>query len=281
MGSLSADLEAKRDRLLACLRSCGSCAVAYSGGVDSSLLAKAAFLALGNQAVAVTGYSESLSREELHTARRIAQLIGIRHEIVATEELSLPEYCANGPKRCFYCKQELFRRIEELARKLGLAVIVEGSNGDDRHDYRPGLQALREKNVRSPFIECNLNKVEIRCLAEHWGLPNHDQPATPCLSSRVAYGVRITPQLLAKIHAAECFLKERGFRSVRVRFHGDELVRIEVEASQIARLTDETLRRETIDYFHALGFKYVSLDLQGYCSGSMNKMLKVQASDPD
>ena len=273
MPDLPPDLIVKRDRLLDLLRSYGSCVVAFSGGLDSTVLAKAAQLALGERAVAVTGQSASLAAGELDESQELARQIGIRHEIVATGELSVPAYQANQSDRCYHCKSELFAEVEQVAQRLGLAVVADGSNRDDHGEYRPGLHAAAERNVRSPLAECGLTKPEIRQLAEHWGLPTWNKPATPCLSSRIAYGEPITPERLAMIDRAERFLRERGFQPLRVRYHKGDVVRIEVPVEQVAKFTEPEFRGEVVDYLKSLGFKYVSLDLEGFRSGSMNAVL--------
>ncbi len=272
---LSPELAQKRDRLLELLRGYGSCAVAFSGGLDSSVLAKAAQLALGDRAVAVTGRSASMAAGELEEAAELARQIGIRHETVATGELSLPAYQANQPDRCYHCKMELFAQVEAAAGRFGAAVVADGSNQDDQGDYRPGLRALRERNVRSPLAECGFTKLELRRLAEWWGLPVHDKPATPCLSSRIAYGQQVTPERLQMIDRAERFLRERGLRPLRVRYHEGDLARIEVPPDQLPRLAEPEFRRELVEYLRSLGFKYVALDLEGFRSGSMNAVLKM------
>lgn len=273
MPDLPPDLALKRDRLLDLLHSYGSCAVAFSGGLDSTVLAKAAQLALGDRAVAVTGQSDSLAVGELDESREVARQIGIRHEIVTTGELSIPAYQANQSDRCYHCKSELFAQVEQVAQRLGMAVVADGSNRDDHGEYRPGLHAAAQRNVRSPLAECGLTKPEIRQLAEHWGLPTWNKPATPCLSSRVAYGEPITPERLAMIDRAERFLRQRGFQPLRVRYHKGDVARIEVAVEQVARFTEPQFRREVVDYLKSLGFKYVSLDLEGFRSGSMNAVL--------
>jgi uncharacterized protein len=274
------DLIAKRDRLLELLRGFGSCAVAFSGGLDSSVLAKAAQLALGDRAVAVTGTSASMAAGEANDARQIAQHIGIRHETVETAEMSLPAYFANGPDRCYHCKSELIAKLEQVARQCNAAVLADGSNVDDRSDYRPGLRAVRERNVRSPLAECGLTKAEIRRLAEAWQLPLSGKPATPCLSSRIAYGEPITPERLAMVDRAESFLRDRGFQPLRVRYHPGEVARIEVSLEQLPRFAEPAFRSEAVDFLKSVGFKYISLDLEGFRSGSMNRVLiKNQSSD--
>jgi uncharacterized protein len=273
MPELAPEIAAKRDRLLDLLKSYGSCAVAFSGGLDSTVLAKAAQLALGDRAVAVTGLSPALAGSELEDAKSLARLIGIRHELIETGELSLPAYQANNPDRCYHCKTELFTRVEELAKALNVAVVADGSNLDDHGDYRPGLRAAAEKKVKSPLAECGFSKAEIRTLAEYWQLPAWDKPAAPCLSSRIAYGEAVTPQRLAMIERAEDFLRQHGFKPLRVRYHHGDVARIEVSPDALGRFADPQFRRELIEYFKSLGFKYVSLDLEGFRSGSLNAVL--------
>lgn len=275
MNELSSDLAAKRDRLIELLRGYGSCVVAYSGGLDSTVLAKAAYLALGDRAAAVTGTSASMAVGELDEARQIAQQIGIRHELVATGELDIAAYRGNQADRCYHCKNELFARVEEVARRLNAAVVVDGSNHDDRDDYRPGRKAVAERNVKSPLAECGLTKADIRDLAKSWGLPTWNKPATPCLSSRIAYGEEVTPERLAMVDRAERFLRERGFQPMRVRYHKGDAARIEVAAEQLSRFCDDRFRREVVEHLKSLGFKYVSLDLEGFRSGSMNAVLEL------
>lgn len=273
MTILSPDVADKRDRLIELLRAYGGCAVAFSGGLDSAVLAKAAQLALGNRAVAVTGASASMAVGELDECRELARQIGIRHEVIETNELSIPAYAANRADRCYHCKNELFTQVQAIASRWNIEVVVDGSNDDDLGDYRPGMKAARERNVRSPLAECGLTKSEIRQLAFAWELPLWDKPATPCLSSRIAYGESVTPERLAMVDRAERFLRERGFRLLRVRYHKGNLARIEVPADQLPRFAEEDLRREVIEQLKSLGFQYVSLDLEGFRSGSMNAML--------
>jgi len=273
MSELSPELSAKRDRLIELLGSYGSCAVAYSGGLDSTVLAKAAHLALGDHTVAVTGTSASMAADQLAEATRLARRIGIRHELVATGELAVAAYYTNDTDRCYHCKNELFARVEEVAQRSNVAVIVEGSNRDDLSDYRPGLKAAKEWNVKSPLSECDLTKAEIRLLAESWGLSPSNKPASPCLSSRIAYGEKVTPERLSMIDRAEQFLRRQGFQPLRVRYHKDDVARIEVAVEQLPKFADHWLRREVIEYLKSLGFKYVAIDLEGFRSGSMNAVL--------
>jgi pyridinium-3,5-biscarboxylic acid mononucleotide sulfurtransferase len=274
---LPSALRTKHDRLLDLLRGFGSCAVAFSGGTDSTVLAKAAQLALGDSAVAVTGASASLANGELEECCRLAALIGIRHEVLETDELANPAYQANQGDRCFHCKTELFQQVQRAADRLGLAAIVDGSNRDDQGDYRPGLQAARQQRVRSPLAECDFTKADIRALAAAWELPVWDKPATPCLSSRIAYGEQVTAERLAMIDAAEQFLRQFNFRPLRVRYHRGEVARIEVPEADLPRLLDGELRTKIVAHLKSLGFKYVSLDLEGFRSGSMNAVLPVES----
>jgi len=246
MNELPNQLAEKLDRLLRLLESYGSCAVAFSGGLDSAVLAKAAATALGDRAVAVTGTSQSLARGELDQARAVARQIGIRHEVIETGELSIPEYQRNQADRCYHCKNELFTRVEELARRLDVAVVADGSNRDDHGEHRPGIRAARDRKVESPLAECGLTKDELRTLAAHWAIPIWNKPATPCLSSRIAYGEEVTPERLQMIDGSERFLRERGFEPLRVRYHRGDVARIEVGADALARFADEPFRREAV-----------------------------------
>ena len=277
MSILPADLAAKRDRLLELLRACGSCAVAFSGGLDSTVVAKAAQLALGDRAVAVTGVSASLAGGELEECRELARQIGIRHEVIRTDELSIPGYQANSGNRCYFCKTELFVKVQELAQRVGVAVVCDGTNHDDGGEHRPGRQAGRERQIRSPLAECELTKAEIRQLAVAWELPIWDKPATPCLSSRVAYGETVTPERLAMIGGAERFLREHGFQPLRVRYHKGDMARIEVSPEALPRFFEPGFRDAVVEKLKALGFKFVSLDLEGFRSGSMNAVLAIES----
>jgi uncharacterized protein len=277
MDTLPEALICKRDRLLAVLGRMESCLVAFSGGLDSTVLAQAAHLALGSRAVAVTGVSASLAPGELEECITLARQIGIRHEVLETAELEAPGYQANAGNRCYFCKAELFTKLSAYARDHAIGVICDGTNLDDRQEHRPGRQAGRERNIASPLADCELTKAEIRQLAAHWGLPNSSKPATPCLSSRIAYGERVTPERLAMIGQAEQYLRARGFRTLRVRYHKDDLARIEVSAADLPRLAEVSLRTELVAYLKSIGFKYVSLDLEGFRSGSLNAVLPVES----
>ncbi len=260
-------------RLLEILAGYGNCAVAFSAGVDSTVVAKAAQLALGVKAVAVTGTSASLAAGELDAARRLAELIGIRHEVIATDEFADPHYVRNPSNRCYFCKTELYGQLEKLLPTLGMTVIANGANLDDLGDYRPGMIAAGEHAVRSPLVECGLRKSDVRELAALWQLPIWDKPAAPCLSSRVAYGEEVTPARLAMIDAAEQLLRSHGLQTVRVRYHRGDLARLEVPAAAIAQLAEPELRTVLSVELKRLGFKYVTLDLEGFRSGSQNEAL--------
>jgi uncharacterized protein len=263
----------KHDRLLGLLREYGSCAVAFSGGVDSAVVAKAAQLALADRAVAVTAVSDSLAEGELDEAQKLAALIGIRHETVNTEEFRDANYTSNPTNRCYFCKTDLYTRLERLLPRLGVAVVVNGANLDDAGDWRPGMAAAGEHQVRSPLLECGFTKDDVRALAAQWQLPVWDKPAAPCLSSRVAYGEEVTPQRLRMIDLAEQLLRSLGLRTVRVRYHRGDLARLEVPVDAIAQLASPETRERLAKELKQLGFKYVTLDLEGFRSGSQNEAL--------
>ncbi|NLF68550.1 MAG: ATP-dependent sacrificial sulfur transferase LarE [Candidatus Anammoximicrobium sp.] len=267
------DLEAKRERLLDLLRSFESCAVAFSAGVDSTVLAKAAQLALGDRAVAVTGVSSSLPDGEREEARRLAEWIGIRHETISTDEFAKTEYTRNAPDRCYHCKSELYTQIGRLAPRWNVRVVVNGANADDAGDYRPGTQAAEEHRIRSPLLECGISKAEVRQLAADWGLPIWDKPAMPCLASRVAYGEAITPERLVMIDRAERLLRDEGLRTVRVRYHRGDLARLEVPPAEVGRLVEDSARQRLVQGLKDLGFRFVTIDLEGFRSGSLNALV--------
>jgi uncharacterized protein len=276
MEALTPELAAKRDRLLATLGGLPGVAVAFSGGIDSTLVAKAAALAVGDRAVAVTADSPSVPRSELDEAKELARLIGIRHVVVPTEEFDNPDYRKNDGTRCYHCKTELYTTIERLLPGLGVPVVVSGANLDDRGDYRPGLVAAAEHAVRHPLQEAGFTKADVRALARHWGLRTWDKPAAPCLSSRLAPGLAVTPERTRRVEEAEAFLRSLGLRECRVRYHEGDLARVEVPLSEVARLASEPVRAELAGEFRRLGFKFVTLDLDGFRSGSLNELVPLE-----
>ena len=263
---------AKEAGLLERLADLGSVLVAYSGGVDSAYLLWAAHRALGERAVGVIGRSDTYARSELEGALAEAGRIGAAVRVVSTAELEDPRFRDNPPDRCYHCKSELFGKLSALAAQEGFAAVLDGSNTDDRSDYRPGSRAGEEHRVLSPLIEADLSKREIRALARRAGLTVWDKPAMPCLSSRFPYGAKITSEKLAQVEEAEAWLRGRGFRECRVRHHGD-VARVEVPLADLARLTTDPERERVVSALRALGFAYVTLDLTGFRSGSLNEVL--------
>jgi uncharacterized protein len=255
-----ASRNAQREALIETLRGYGRVAVAYSGGIDSTVVAQAAHEALGTAAIAVTAVSESLASGELEEAKDLAQKIGIRHRVIRTEEFADPNYRRNDSDRCYFCKSELYGRLSGMLGELSVDVIASGANLDDMGDYRPGLRAASEHGVRHPLQECGLSKSDVRALARGWGLPTWDKPATPCLSSRVAYGEDPTPERVQMIDKAEQWLRQRGLRVLRVRYHKGDLARIEVSVDDLPRFVELQLRGELITAFRALGFPGSTVD---------------------
>jgi uncharacterized protein len=261
------------DRLLAILAAMPRVAVAFSGGVDSAVVAAAAHRARGESAVAVTADSPSVPRSELSAAIDLAKRIGIRHRVVATDEFSNPDYLKNGGDRCYFCKSELYGVIDRLRPELGDPVVCSGANLDDLGDYRPGLTAAAEKGIRHPLQEAGFTKAMVRELAQVWELPVWDKPASPCLSSRIAPGLAVTPERTRRVELAEADLKARGLRDCRVRYHDGDLARIEVPIAEITRMAEA--HESIAASFRELGFRFVTLDLVGLQSGSLNQLIDV------
>jgi uncharacterized protein len=260
----------KYEHLKEILAGMGSVLVAFSGGTDSTLVLKVAYDVLGDKAIAMTAVSASLPASERLEAVQIASQIGAQHILVESDETTDPEYLANTPERCFFCKKETYGKLSDYAKQHGVQVIVDGTNADDTGDYRPGRKAAGEFHVRSPLLEAGISKAEVRQLSKDLGLPNWDKPASACLSSRIPYGMPITLTVLSQVERAEGVLRELGLRQFRVRHHGP-VARIEAETSDFSHLIEH--RNEVVSALKALGYTYVSLDLAGFRSGSLNDVI--------
>ena len=256
------DILSKMDRVI----------IAYSGGVDSAFLAAVANEVLGNNALSVTAVSPSLAPSELEEAQSLAQDLGLNYRTINTNEIEREDYSANNPDRCFFCKDELYSHLIKFCGEENYSFVVNGTNVDDLGDYRPGLDAATQYGVRSPLVEANLEKNDIRVLSREMGLPTWDKPAQACLSSRIPYGTMVTVEALTTIAKAEKYLREKGFKQLRVRHH-ENIARIEISADDFDVLTSEPLRTEVPSYFKSLGYSYVTLDLEGFRSGSLNEIL--------
>lgn len=266
------ELETKRQRLEEQLSQLPSLIVAYSGGVDSAYLAYAAHHVMGNRMLAVTALSESYSARDRAEAEKCVSQFNFPHEFISTDELANASYRANNADRCYYCKDELFDKLDQMAGQRGIAAVAYGINKDDLGDWRPGQQAAREHKVLMPLLDAGMTKADIRELSRQVDLPVWDRPASACLSSRIAYGIEVTPERLGIVEKGEEAVRALGFRQFRVRYH-DELARIEISTDELPRALDPAMTRKFVEIFKGLGFKFVTLDLEGFRSGSMNSLL--------
>ena len=265
--------EEKEQNLRRLMRDMQTVLVAYSGGVDSAFLALIATQELGEKAVCVMGISPSVAQNQRHDAEKIAQDFNFNYLSIQTEELENPNYQANPTNRCYFCKSELYGKLAPLAKEKNIEFILDGANLDDTNDYRPGREAAQEKGIRSPLVEVGLTKSEIRQLSKKYNLPTWDKPASPCLSSRIAYGIPVSIERLSKVEKGEEFLGGLGLREFRVRNHG-ELARLEIAPNEMKKVLDKEITDLIAEKFRELGFKYVTLDLHGYRTGAMNEVLK-------
>jgi uncharacterized protein len=273
--SNAAHLREKEEKLLSLLKGMGRVIVAYSGGTDSAYLAWAAHQALGASAVAITADSASIPASHKRDAEEFVRRFGIGHEYIQTNEFDNPDYVRNDANRCFHCKDELFTRLEAVGRERGFEYIIYGVNVDDLGDYRPGQNAAKIHQVRAPLVESGLTKAEIRELSRHAGLPTWDRPASACLSSRIPYGTPVTIENVKTVEVGEEEIKALGFRQFRVRFHG-EVVRLEIAGEEMPKALTLEMAQQFTAIFKKLGFKYVTLDLEGYRQGSMNEVLNLK-----
>lgn len=273
---LSAEGSNQYNRLQGILKEMGSVAIGYSGGVDSSLLLKVATDVLGDRALAMIGKSETYPSREFEEAVTLAGQMGARYVVETTEETDILKFKENPPDRCYFCKTELFGKLDAIAQREGIAWIADGTITDDVGDFRPGMKAKKEQRVRSPLLEAGFSKTDVRELSRHLGLPTWDKQSFACLSSRFPYGMQITKENLGRVDRAETLLRDLQFKNFRVRFHDERTARIEVGTSEIPRLLEASAREHIVRELKNLGFTYITLDLQGYRTGSMNEVLPVE-----
>lgn len=270
---LNPDLRAKYERLCTILSDLGSVVIGYSGGVDSSLLIHVAANMLGKKALAVIGKSATYPTREFEEAVRLAETWGVSYEVVGTEETDNLKFMENPPDRCYFCKTELFSKLAGIAAERGIPWILDGTITDDLGDFRPGMKAKKEQNVRSPLLEAGMSKDDVRAVSKALGLPTWDKPSFACLSSRFPYGFGITRENLSRVDRAESLFRDLGFRAFRVRHHDDRTVRIEVDLKELPRMLQDETRNRITAFLKDLGWTYITLDLQGFRSGSMNEVL--------
>ena len=272
------NIEEKLARLKDILKDMGSVLVAYSGGVDSTFLAVTAHEVLGKNSLAVFAASPVAPPMEKEEAGDLAHNVGLRFKIIESNEMSNPDFVANPPERCYYCKRELYSELKPIAKAEGLKWIADGTNADDLHDFRPGRKASAEAGIRSPLLEAGLTKTEIRQLSHAKSLPTWDRPASPCMASRIPYGIPVTAETLNKIARGEQYLHNLGIRELRLRHHGD-IARIELAPADMAKIITPEIRQDIVTHLKALGYKYVALDLTGYRIGSLNEVLNLAARE--